>query len=287
MTSSLVAKSPGCQPLNAMYRQAVLDRPARWTQSLGKNWLSACFRIAKSFFFNGAIRARTNKFTRSQVETPFLQAMWEFDQSCELGTVNQGDNQNGKGDFFTDLIALLLDNCSGKQLHGRGSVPGLIFPKHALDASPESGEVEVLIETKAAGAPKSPRNPRQKNPLGRDGSADLDKRVKEAGLKTIDLKAEWARQAGRGGGPTSDLLTWLRQSKPLSFLFLAIRVIDDKDFARTLAAANAAQRMMDDIGLVAYEHQPAGDGYRARKIPAHLELDRVLSRLCTALRNLP
>lgn len=236
--------------------------------------------------YQEAIRQRPSRW--SQVEEPFLRAMWGFDQNFALGVADQGDNQNCKGDFLTDLIALLLENCSGKELHGRGAVPGLIFPTHALDASyPEEGVVEILIETKAAGAPKSLRNPLQRNPKGRPGSADLDKRIKEAGLKTIDLKAEWARHAGQGGGPTSDLLTWLRQSKPLSFLFLAIRVVDQKDLERTLAFANAANRMMDDVGLVAYEPNAANDGYLARKAPTHLELDRVLSRVCTALRSLP
>jgi hypothetical protein len=106
-------------------------------------------------------------------------------------------------------------------------------------------------------------------------------------LKTIDLKAEWARHAGEGGGPTSDLLTWLRKSKPLSFLFLAIRVVDARDLERTIAFANAANRMMDDVGLVAYEPNSTEDGYQPCKLPSHLELDRVLSRACTALRNLP
>jgi hypothetical protein len=253
-TSPLVAKSPGCIPLKQMYQGAIAAKPSRWTQ----------------------------------VEDRFLAAMWDFDQNFAAGLANQGDNQNGKGDFFTDLIALLLENCSGKELHSRGGVPGLIFPKHNLDTSyPREGTVEVLIETKAAGAPKSVRNPRQKNLKGRPGSSDLDKRVKEAGLKTIDLKAEWARNAGQGGGPTSDLLTWLRQSKPLSFLFLAIRVVDRSDFDRTLFFANAANRMMDDVGVVVYETNPAGDGYQACKVPPHLELDRVLSRVCTALRVLP
>jgi len=253
-TSPRVAGSPGCLPLYDMYRWAVDAKPSRWTQ----------------------------------VESRFLEAMWGFDQNFAAGLANQGDNQNGKGDFFTDLIALLLENCSGKELHGRGAVPGLIFPSHNLDTSyPAKGTVEVLIETKVAGAPKSPRNPLQKNPRGRPGSSDLDKRVKEAGLKTIDLKAEWARHAGQGGGPTSDLLTWLRQSKPLSFLFLAIRVVDRSDLERTLFFANAANQMMDGVGLVAYEPGDSGDGYQACEIPPHLELDRVLSRVCTALRNLP
>jgi hypothetical protein len=224
----------------------------------------------------------------TQVEDQFLSAMWSFDQSFAVGLADQGDNQNGKGDFFTDLIALLLENCSGKELHGRGAVPGLIFPNHHLDTSyPEEGTVEVLIETKVAGAPKSVRNPKQKNSRGRPGSSDLDKRVKEAGLKTIDLKAEWARKAGQGGGPTSDLLSWLHRSRPSAFLFLAIRVVDPNDFDRTLFFANAANQLMDGVGLVAYEPLSSGGGYQAHKVPTHLELDRVLSRVCTALRNLP
>jgi|SRR6266699_1484220 len=214
--------------------------------------------------------------------------MWRFDENFKAGVANQGDNQNGKGDFFTDLIALLLENCSGKALYGRGTVPGLIFKKHALDASyPPSGTVEVLVETKAAGAPRTGRNPRQKNPMGRRGSADLDKRIKEAGLKTIDLKAEWARRAGQGGGPAGDLITWLRKSKPSSFLFLAIRVVDQNDFRKTIAFADAANQMMDGVGLIAYETNPRKTGYAALSVPTHLELDRVLSRVCTALRNLP
>lgn len=253
-TSPRVAKSAGCLPLFQMYEGAVTAKPSRWPQ----------------------------------VEEAFLAAMWSFDQGFATGLADQGDNQNGKGDFFTDLIALVLENCSGKELYGRGAVRGLIFPKHNLDASyPQRGTVEILIETKAAGAPKSLRNPRQKNPKGRPGSSDLDKRVKEAGLKTIDLKAEWARDAGKGGGPTSDLVSWLRQSKPRAFLFLAIRVVDKKDFDRTLFFADAASQLMDGVGLVAYEPNSSGDGYQACKVPPHLELDRVLSRVCTALRILP
>jgi len=167
-------------------------------------------------------------------------------------------------------------------------MPGLIFRKHNLDTSyPKTGTVEILIETKAAGAPKSTRNPKQKNPMGRPGSADLDKRVKEAVFKTIDLKLEWARNAGQGGGATGELLTWLGKSKPASFLFLAIRVVDDRDLGRTITFADAASQMMDGVGLVAYKTNSQGGGYQVCVLPTSLELDRVLSRVCTALRNLP
>jgi hypothetical protein len=120
-TNPRVATSPGCAPLLEMYRAVEKRKPSRWPQ----------------------------------VEREFFQAMWKFDQKLSSGEANQGDNQNGKGDFFTDLIALLLENCSEKPLYGRGAVPGLIFPIHALDASyPETGTVEVLIVTKGPGRRK-------------------------------------------------------------------------------------------------------------------------------------
>ncbi len=117
--------------------------------------------------------------------------------------------------------------------------------------------------------------------------SDLDKRIKEASLKTIDLKAEWARTEGKGGGPTSDLKTWLRRSKPLSFLFMAIRVVDEIDLKRTIFFAIAANQVMDEVGLIAYGPVPSAPGYRPLELPTHLELDRVLTRACTALRVLP
>ena len=253
-TSPSVATSPGCAPLRAMYEAAVAARARRWTD----------------------------------VEPQFLSAMWDFDDNFARGVATQGDNQNGKGDYFTDLIALLLEHCSGKELHGRGSVSGLIFPTHALDATyPDTGVVEVLVETKVAGAPKTPRNPRQNHPNGRPGAADLDKRIKETAFKTIDLKAEWARHDGHGGGPTADFVTWLRRSKPSSFLFMAIRVVDRNDLERTQFFARAAAQVMDGVGVIAYGPQPGATGYVSQPVGSDIQLDRVLARLCTALRALP
>ena len=253
-TSKRVAESPGCRPLFEMYERAKAAAARTWPE----------------------------------VESDFLQAMWEFDLNLRSGQANQGDNQNGKGDFFTDLIALLLENSSGKPLYGRGQVPGLFFPQHMLDASfPDSGQVEILIETKAAGAPKTDRNPLQKNLLGRPGSSDLKKRITEAGLKTIDLKAEYARHQGEGRGPAGDLVSWLRQSRPLCFLFLAIRAIDPKDHDKTVELAHTAGQMMDGVGLVVYQPRSSDDGYELMPVPSTVELDRILTRVATALRSTP
>jgi len=249
--SNRVATSPGCRPLQEMFGQAQRERWSRWTQA----------------------------------ESSFLEAMWRFDGNFAQGIADQGDNQNGKGDFFTDLICILLERCSGKSLESRPGVHGRIFRNHNLDAAyPGTGTLEVLIETKIAGAPRSPRNPRQRNPLGRRGSADFDKRIKEAGLKSIDLKAEWARLAGQGGGPAGDFVTWLRRAKPSCYLLLAVRIIDENDLRQAVRMADAANLVMDACGLVCY--QPDAGRYRLREVPTHLEMDRVLSRICDQLREL-
>jgi hypothetical protein len=250
--SKRVMSSPGCAPLRQMLEQVRKSRWSRWAQA----------------------------------EETFLKAMWEFEGNFISGRANQGDNQNGKGDSFTDLIGLLLERCSGKALAYRGGVHGLVFPNHALDATyPKTGTVEVLIETKAAGAPKTGRNVGQKNPLGRRGSADLDKRVKEAALKVIDLKAEWSRIEGKGGGPSGDFLTWLKRSKPSCYLLMAIRVVDENDLKQTIRFGEAACQLMDACGVVAF--MPTPSGYLLKKVPTLMEMDRVLSRICDQLRQLP
>jgi hypothetical protein len=163
--------------------------------------------------------------------------MWIFDQA--FGAEPSQVGARSRRGAFLDLIALVMENCSEKKIYGRGPMPGLAFPRYNLKTSyPEHGATEILIEARVSGSPKLSRHPQQKR--GRPGSWGLGTWVKEAGLKTIDLKAEWARNAGQGGGPTSDLVSWLRQSKPRAFLFLAIRVVDRKDFERTLFFADAA-----------------------------------------------
>lgn len=177
-TSKTVATKPGCSPLRVMYGQAVTAQPKSWRQ----------------------------------VESGFLSAMEAFDTNLVSGLADMGDLQNGKGDFFNDLLALLLENCSGTTLYSRGEVPGLIFSKHHLDVTfPNVGVAEFILEAKAVGTPKHGGSPKER-PIGRAGSADLDKRIKEIAFKAIDLKAEYARvQAERGGQPTAiagNLTTW-------------------------------------------------------------------------------
>lgn len=254
-TSKTVATKPGCTPLKSAYEQAVGLSAKTW----------------------------------NEIEEEFLRAMAGFDSNIASGAADMGDLQNGKGDFFNDLLALLLENCAGVQLFSRGGVPGLTFPKHNLDVTfPSTGAVEFLLEAKAVGTPKHPGSPKQK-PIGRAGSADLDKRIKEIGFKTIDLKAEYARiMAALGDRPTAiagDLTTWLRSVKPRSYVFIAARTTGDNDLARVLRFADVAALVSDAVGV--YCFGPVSPSrptmYERSSVPSHIELDRVLFRACQDL----
>jgi len=227
--------------------------------------------------------------TWNEIENDFLRAMEAFDANVAAGVADIGDLQNGKGDFFNDLLALLLENCAGIALYSRGSVPGLIFPKHNLDvAFPSIGNVEFLLEAKAVGTPKHPLSPKQKL-VGRPGSADLDKRVKEIGFKTIDLKAEYARiMAAKGESPTAitgDLTAWLHSVKPRSYVFFAARVISENDHARVVRFADVAGLVSDAVGVYCFTPASSSEPttYRSLPVPSHIELERVLFRACQDL----
>ena len=223
-------------------------------------------------------------------EAAYLNAMQTFDTYVVQGQVRAGDLRNGKGDAFNDFLVTLLQNCSGKLLHARPDVPGLSFPRHKLDiAYPDApAPVELIVETKVSGTPiHSGNNSSQRHPEGRAGSADTEKRVKEASLKNIDIKAEAARIAGRGGGPTSDLGSWMRSARPRCYLLMAVRVRDAADLAKTIQLANVAAQWFDRCGVFCFGWDDAHTSYESKPVPPHLELDRVLAEICAALRNLP
>ena len=258
LTSRLVATKPGCAPLKQAYEHAVGLQPKTW----------------------------------GEIEDCFLRGMEGFDKNIASGAADMGDLQNGKGDFFNDILALLLENCAQVQLYSRGGVPGLIFPKHNLDVTfPRTGAIEFILEAKAVGTPRHPGNPKQRG-IGRAGSADLDKRVKEIGFKTIDLKAEYARiLASRGTSPSTisgDLSTWLRSVKPRSYVFLAARVISRKDRDRVIRFAGLAGLVSDAVGVFCFApvspDQPTR--YRPEEVPPQIEMGRVLFRACQDLASI-
>lgn len=226
------------------------------------------------------------------VEDLFLRGMEGLDANIASGVAKMGDLQNGKGDFFNDLIALLLENCADVQLWSRRSVPGLIIPTNNLDVTyPNSDPIEFVLEAKAVGTPRHPGSPKQKA-IGRQGSADLAKRIKEVGFKTIDLKAEYARNMTSSGtspaAMSGDFVTWLHSVKPRSYLFVAARVTTDRDREQVFRYARRARFVSDDVGVFCFRpvSEASPTTYRAERVDDDLELSRALFRACRALTSI-
>lgn len=228
--------------------------------------------------------------TWNEVEEEFLRAMEGFDANVASGLADIGDLQNGKGDFFNDLLSLILENCAGVELFSRSGVPGFIFANHNLDVTfPNTGIVKFTLEAKAVGTPKHPLSPKQRA-IGRPGSADLGKRVKEVAFKTIDLKAEHGRLMAMAGQspevqPGGNLTTWLRSVRPSAYLFIAARIVSKSDLDAVIAFAQTAAQVEDAVGVFCFGPtnlaQPAH--YNKLPIPTSFAIDRVLYRACEDL----
>jgi hypothetical protein len=228
--------------------------------------------------------------TWNEIEHAFMGAMEGFDGNVASGLAEIGDLQNGKGDFFNDLLALLLENCAEVTLYSRGGVPGFVFANHNLDLTyPNTGVVRFTLEAKAVGTPRHPLSPKQK-PIGRPGSADLAKRVKEVAFKSIDLKAEYGRiMAMQGQSPASapggNLTTWLRSAPPSGYLFIAARVVSNTDFEAVVNFAHTAAQVQDGVGVFCFTPDSPSHPttYRKVTVPVDLSIDRVLYRACQDL----
>ena len=150
---------------------------------------------------------------------------------------------------------------------------------------------KFTLEVKAVGTPRHAQSQRQRA-IGRPGSADLAKRVKEVAFKTIDLKAEYGRiMAGRGqaaSAPGGNLTSWLRSVPPTAYLFIGARVVSDRDRAAAEAFARTAGLVLDGVGLFCFapvsEAEPTT--YRRVEVATDIGLDRVLYRACQDLLRL-
>jgi hypothetical protein len=253
--------------------------------------------------------AATAATSWDQIEGEFLAAISAFDRGLPQSFAGDGGEnelqskqlsgalQNGKGDWFNNLLALLLERCAGiETLYVRRQVPGLIIAEHNLDGvypGDESRAIDFLLEAKMMGTPKHANSPGQKA-VGRAGSADTNKRVKELAFKSIDLKGEASRRLSHkgisptGGAGGGDLSTWLHASRPRIYFFMAVRVVSDTDFAAVVRWAETAAQVVDAVGLYCYEFLPGSfTEYRPKKgIQPAYQLDRVLYRACTDLKSL-
>src|SRR5437588_9859322 len=153
--------------------------------------------------------------------------MSAFDHRVAVGDFKSGENQN-KGLFFNELIALLVERCAGFGVAQRGKRPCILLPQVDVDLcypADRKARPALIAEVKMAGTPKHPGSPTA-GVMGRRGSADVDKRIREIALNVIDLKL-----ADVQGGTTTigDITTWIQVPRPRFFAISGVRIIAAND----------------------------------------------------------
>jgi hypothetical protein len=225
----------------------------------------------------------------SEIEDEFMVAMSDFDTLQAAGELTSGEYQ-AKGFFFNEIVARLIERCAGQGVAQRGKRRGILMANVDVDicfpADPTT-RPEVIAETKMMGTPKHPRSPKA-GPLGRPGSRDLDKRVREIALNVIDLKLA---DVEGGSTPIGDIATWIQQTTPPFFGFFGIRVVSDGDRRATEGRAQLlANSYANGVGLFLYGPvDPDTDQgrvtYRVLKPPGGMTIDDAVTRICRQIRS--
>jgi hypothetical protein len=224
--------------------------------------------------------------TFAAVEAEFLAAMGAFDLQVAAGTLSSGENQ-AKGQFLVELVALLAENRSGVDLARRARRPGVLLQHVDVDlCHPLTGTPELVVEAKMAGTPKHPGSPTA-GPLGRRASADVDKRVRELALSVIDLKL------GSMGGEfvIGDVPAWLRETLPRFVAVFGLRVIDEADRRAALdRLRHLASSYASGVGVALFEpaDPSSAEGrvsYRPIPSPAGMSVDDAVQAMCASLRR--
>jgi len=220
------------------------------------------------------------------VQEEWLQLMWSLDafrvrQLIPIGMgVNPGAVNRFKGNWFAELIALLLQNRTSQRIGARTRVQGF-SQLHQIDVAWPVRQHDPLIcaETKVTGAPAYGSTP------SRAATADWTNRRKELKFAATDLKLYRRQQE-----TTIDHWdVWRKGNPPRVFFLWAARITDKRDRIDYMIreVRSLIETYLDGAGFFAWEERKTEDGYQALSLPADARvaaLDDVLHRIASEIR---
>lgn len=229
------------------------------------------------------------------VQDDWLALMWTLDEYRRAGVppVGMGNPQispqrrldaivKSKGNFFAELIALLLQNRTNQVIRPRTKVRGFSQP-HQIDVAWPSRDEDPLIcaETKVTGGPGYGTT------RSRSAMSDFSNRRKELKFAATDLKL-WRRQQDTA---IDHWGVWRSNAPPKTYFLWAARLRNDltrgNDHIRRLVeeAKALVDTYLEGAGIFAWEER---DGrYRPVPLPVQAqitELDDVLYRIESEIR---
>jgi hypothetical protein len=239
-------------------------------------------------------RVQANAVHRfADVQDDWLRLMWSLDRFRIAGVEPQGMRvksiealNKSKGNWFAELLALLLQNRTAQHVGARTRVQGFSQP-HQIDVAWPARKVDPLIcaESKVTGGPPYDDRP------ARGAVSDFSNRRKELKFAATDLKL-FRRQQETA---IEHWDVWRTAAPPKMYLLWGarLRLADESSNpAETIDKLAAEARALvdtylDGAGIFAWRR---GDGgYEAVPLPAAArvtDLDDVLYRIATEIRQL-
>lgn len=208
----------------------------------------------------------------SEVQEEWLEVMWCFDayriaQAPPEGMGKAGTTwkkrlegaYRGKGNWFSILLSMLLDNRTGEKLRSRGRISGF-SQNHQIDLAWPDRKVAPLIcaESKVTGAPAFSDTP------ARGAMSDWSNRRKELKFSATDLKLARRKQTENIG----HWHIWRGKAMPKCFLLWAARLTPQDQIEAMVKEAQAVVgTYLDGAGIVAWKENAAGTGYEVVPLP--------------------
>lgn len=261
-----------------------------------RRWLTLLDHVAKN---------RVRQF--SDIQDEWLELMWCLDAYRHRSVVprdmglSKNSNQQlaaiyrGKGNWFSELLAVLLGNRTGERVASTNRVQGF-SQAHQIDlAWPKRGEDPlVCAEAKVTGAPAYAKCPE------RGAMADFTNRRKELKFAATDLKLyrrdrdtaieHWG--AWREESPPKTYFLWaarLRRGELRRYKHRPSKVVEADSIARLVREADAlVKTYLDGAGLFAWQVNDAGTAYEQVPLADServTELDDVLHRVASQIKQ--
>lgn len=216
-----------------------------------------------------ALKERTQSAVIKQfadVSEEWLEVMWCLDSYRRAQAPPEGMGKpdatwqkrlegayRGKGNWFSTLLSLLLDNRTGEKLRSRGRIKGF-SQNHQIDLAWPDRKVAPVIcaESKVTGAPEFG------DTRARGALDDWSNRRKELKFAATDLKLARRKQ-------TEDIghwHVWRRDALPKCFMLWAARLGPKDQIEMMVKEAEAVvATYLDGAGIAAWRENAAGNGY--------------------------
>ena len=229
----------------------------------------------------------------AEVQDRWLDLMWTLDQYRIASVPPRGMGNpatqpgprlgaiyRGKGNWFAELLALLLQNLTSLPMAPRQRVQGF-SQEHQIDLAwpARKQDVRVCAETKVTGAPGYGDTPPR---ASRD---DFSNRRKELKFAATDLKL-YRRQHDTS---IEHWGVWREQASPKAYFLWAARMTPGRDHLKKVVeeAQALVNTYLDGAGIFAWQEDSTGTRYEALVLPQSArvtDLDDVLLRIASEVK---